>query len=553
MLCRRWERARDDSGATGIEYAALVLVSIAVVIGVLASVIPGALTPKARNAVCSAFQGKGCTVSAPAGDDGGPGTGGGTGTGTGDGDAPATGRPAGDGGKSAPRDGWGPQWNKPFAGQSPVKAALGGFGHQVGGFFKGVGSFFKDAGEGLWGGVWGDLTGLKDLVVHPVNSAKGLWWAVTHPTQSVPLLVWDDKSREDWRNGKKVRAVFRGVWNVGSWFIPYYDIGKGVSKIGKLGKVADEAGKAGKLSKAARLAEEAEEAAARARKAARSGDVPAARKAAADARKKADDADQEARRAGCKAVGLGPPRPAALFGRMAAVPAAFPARLTAALPAARAGGECGDAEKARKAADEAERQLRTAERAQKIKEIDDALAAKRYEDADGLSDELEKMAGDAEQRAAKDPTPENRKEAQDARADADRARNKIIDKKIAENAASPEANVRVPAEVARELRSIVRNFEKKYGPNGKDGEIDIETNKSIIEVANGKNAKGKVSQATRNTGNPITNPSGKPIIIYAPNMKYGAIKNLRLKTNATVVQNMDELKQALRDLGEPVP
>ncbi|MEU4827525.1 hypothetical protein AB0H37_37165 [Actinomadura sp. NPDC023710] len=516
--------------------------SIAVIVGILAAMAPGLLSPRAGNAVCQVFQDGGCASSPPSdsGPSGSPSPGGTRGKGgSADGD---TSRPS-DGQKGRPGDRWGPHWNDAYTGMPPGVAALSGFSHQVGNFFGGVGSFIKDAGGGLLGGVWSDLVGLKDLVVHPINSAKGIWWAITHPTQSVPMLVWDDKSREDWNNGKKVRAVFRGIWNVGSWFIPFYDIGKGISKIGKFGKVADEAGKAGKFAKTARLAKEAGEAAARARKAAENGDVPAARKAAEDARKKADEAEQEAKRAGCRVGGLGPPLTGGSYGRMGVTPT---------LPARAAAG-CDDAAKARKAAAEAARQQRVAERAQKIKDIDDALANKRYEDADKFSDDLEKMAKDAEERAAKDPTPENKKEAQDARAAAEKARNKIVDQKIADNLTSPDDNVRVPARTARDLRSIVRNFEKKYGPNGNQGEIDIETNKAIVEVANGRQAKGKVSQATRNKNNPVTNPQSKPIIVYAPNMKYGAVKNLRLQTGVTVVQTMDELKKALRALGEPVP
>lgn len=134
-----------------------------------------------------------------------------------------------------------------------------------------VGTFFKDAGQGIIGGIWSDLVGIKDLVVHPIDSAQGVWWAITNPTESLPMLVWDDESRQDWGDGKKVKA--------------------------------------------------------------------------------------------------------------------------------------------RKEAEAAARQLRAAERAQKVKDIDGALQAKRYEDADNFSDDLETMAKDAEARAAKDPTPENKKEA----------------------------------------------------------------------------------------------------------------------------------------------
>lgn len=533
----RWERqnrSRPDTGATGTEYAALVLVSIAVIVGVLATLTPGLLAPRTEDAVCTAFQDEGCEAPPPSGQSGSPG------------DTPGTGGPAGppDDRQGSPWDprSWGPHWNDAFTGMTPASALLQGFGRQVGDFFGGVGTFFKDAGQGIIGGIWSDLVGIKDLVVHPIDSAQGVWWAITNPTESLPMLVWDDESRQDWGDGKKVRAVGRGVWNVGSWFIPFYDIGKAVSKVGKFGTIAS---KAGKLGTVGRLAEEAAEAAARARKAAQSGDVPAARKAADEARRKADEAEREAKRAGCRVVGLGPPPRAPSYGRMAVAPAV--------LAPLRADPGCDDAAKARKEAEAAARQLRAAERAQKVKDIDGALQAKRYEDADNFSDDLETMAKDAEARAAKDPTPENKKEAQDARDAAEKARNKIIDQKIAERAVSPDERVSLPAKTARALRSVVRNFEKQYGPNGTKGEIDIETGKAIIEVAAGTRARGKVAQHGRNANNPVTNPHGKPIIIYAPNMKRGAVQNLRNKTGAKVIDNLDDLKAALRELGEPVP
>lgn len=50
-----------------------------------------------------------------------------------------------------------------------------------------------------------------------------------------------DEVRDRWNNGEKTRAVTDVVWNIGSLFIPGYDVAKVVgkaSKLGKLGKVA---------------------------------------------------------------------------------------------------------------------------------------------------------------------------------------------------------------------------------------------------------------------------------------------------------------------------
>ncbi|WP_308315848.1 Tox-REase-5 domain-containing protein [Streptomyces sp. CC228A] len=109
-----------------------------------------------------------------------------------------------------------------------------------------------------------------------------------------------DEVRERWNNGEKTRAVTNVIWNVGSLFIPGYNVGKVVSKFGKLGKlgrIADEVAEA---------ADRAGEAADRARKAADAGDVEGARKAAKEADEAADEAEDKARQTGC-VIALGGP------------------------------------------------------------------------------------------------------------------------------------------------------------------------------------------------------------------------------------------------------
>ena len=45
----------------------------------------------------------------------------------------------------------------------------------VGAFFGCVGNQFKQVGQGLFvDGVWGDLTGIYDMVRHPINTVKGI-------------------------------------------------------------------------------------------------------------------------------------------------------------------------------------------------------------------------------------------------------------------------------------------------------------------------------------------------------------------------------------------
>ncbi|MBK6019590.1 hypothetical protein JHN45_52325, partial [Streptomyces sp. MBT53] len=190
------------------------------------------------------------------------------------------------------------------------------------GCFSGVGAFFgcagdqvKQVGQGLFvDGVWGDLTGIYDMVRHPVDTVKGIgdygkqlgddwsknskdaakkwsdgdyggalwdWGSASVKTGGTVLydvFIGDDVAK-DWKNGDKTRAVTHVLWNVGSLFIPGYDGAKIVEKVGDLGKI-------GKLGKLGELAEKAAKAADDAKKAAKAGDVAGAEKAA----KEADDA-----------------------------------------------------------------------------------------------------------------------------------------------------------------------------------------------------------------------------------------------------------------------
>ena len=108
-----------------------------------------------------------------------------------------------------------------------------------------------------------------------------------------------DEVRDRWNNGEKTRAVTDVVWNVGSLFIPGYDVAKVVGKAGKLGKLGKVA------AKVAEAAENAGNAARRARKAAEVGDIDGVRKAAKEADEAADEAEDAARKTGCS-IALGP-------------------------------------------------------------------------------------------------------------------------------------------------------------------------------------------------------------------------------------------------------
>ncbi|MHB9859387.1 hypothetical protein [Streptomyces sp. YIM S03343] len=289
----RWRR---DDGQTSVEYAGLVAIVAALIAALLVSGIGTQIYGGLRNAVCE-VTGSACPAPAPA-------------TGPAEGSSTTTGTTTNTGTKHEDNH--------------PDPGCFSG----VGAFFGCAGDQLKQVGEGLVvDGVWGDVTGIADMVVHPVDTLKGigdygkklghdwsqnskdagkkwsdgdylgaLWdWtgasAKTGGTVLYDLFIGDDVAN-DWNNGQKTRAVSHVVWNIGSLFIPGYDAAKVVGK-------ADELGKLSKLGKLGKLAEEAAEAAEDAKKAAKAGDLAAAERAAKEAEEAAAEAEQRARKTGC--------------------------------------------------------------------------------------------------------------------------------------------------------------------------------------------------------------------------------------------------------------
>lgn len=190
-----------------------------------------------------------------------------------------------------------------------------------------------------------DVTGLVDVVTHPGKLIDAGKYIVTHPVDAARQLVWDDESQQMWNDGDYGGSVGRTLWNVGSWFIPFYDIGKAGSKVGKLGEVGRVADAAADLAKVSRLADDAGALARRAEAAAARGDLAAAREAAEQAGRKADEAQAEARRVHCPtAIGGG--------GGVGLLGAAFRA---GGDPCSEAGRARTEAEAARTAADDTAR------------------------------------------------------------------------------------------------------------------------------------------------------------------------------------------------------
>ncbi|MFG2330679.1 Tox-REase-5 domain-containing protein [Streptomyces sp. NPDC048604] len=204
------------------------------------------------------------------------------------------------------------------------------------GFFGCAWDKVYQVGAGLLvDGVWGDVTGIIDLFkpstwsgmadyfgslgdqwVQDSKDAGQKWrdgdyfdaltdWGGASVNTVISFgddMFVGDEVRERWNNGEKTRAVTDVVWNVGSMFIPGYNVAKVFSKGGKLGKLGRIA------SEIAEHADDAGDAAKRAKKAADAGDVDGARTAAREADEAADEAEDKARRSGCTIASGPPPR-----------------------------------------------------------------------------------------------------------------------------------------------------------------------------------------------------------------------------------------------------
>ncbi|GLZ14166.1 hypothetical protein Acsp04_44010 [Actinomadura sp. NBRC 104425] len=190
------------------------------------------------------------------------------------------------------------------------------------------------------------------------------------------------------------------------------------------------------------------------------------------------------------------------------------------------------------------------ERAKIANDIDDALENGRFEDADLLIDQAQANVNEVWEVARRNPTKANRDAATQAQREVDLLKKKVVDAKIDEAMQSGNWRKRTEATTAKSIRNIVRDFNRKFGPNGRDGEIDIETNRAIVEVATGKNMD-KEGQVKGLLSDRQKNPQAKPVIVLATQWS-GKQRAMIERLGATVVRNEYELKQALRRLGEPV-
>ncbi|MDH3601651.1 MAG: hypothetical protein OEU26_18740 [Candidatus Tectomicrobia bacterium] len=64
--------------------------------------------------------------------------------------------------------------------------------------------------------------------------------------------------------------------------------------------------------------------------------------------------------------------------------------------------------------------------------------------------------------------------------------------------------------VAKAVEADLVDFNRKVGPDGAVGEVDVETHKAIIEVTTRRSGKSK--QIRKLLANPDMNPARKPVI-----------------------------------------
>jgi len=92
------------------------------------------------------------------------------------------------------------------------------------------------------------------------------------------------------------------------------------------------------------------------------------------------------------------------------------------------------------------------------------------------------------------------------------------------------------------LRVELVDFNRKVGPNGATGEVDVETSRAIIEVTTRRT--GKLKQMQKLLSHPAMNPSGKPVILFAPNYGRSATEDI-INAGAIVVRTQEELLSVL--------
>jgi hypothetical protein len=106
---------------------------------------------------------------------------------------------------------------------------------------------------------------------------------------------------------------------------------------------------------------------------------------------------------------------------------------------------------------------------------------------------------------------------------------------------SHDPTLRLEGRIARRLRRVLRAFQQEIRVQGRRvGEIDVELETVIIEVASGKGRK-KFQQVQRLLHNRALNPAGKPVVVFGPQLRGGLVRQLE-ESGVKVVRTLAELE-----------
>jgi hypothetical protein len=110
---------------------------------------------------------------------------------------------------------------------------------------------------------------------------------------------------------------------------------------------------------------------------------------------------------------------------------------------------------------------------------------------------------------------------------------------------SNDPDTALEGRVAKAVEADLVDFNRKVGPEGAIGEVDVETSKAIIEITTRRS--GKSRQIKKLLANPAMNPAGKPVILFAPNYGPHATRNISA-LGVVVVHTIEELLEVLLQL-----
>ena len=111
---------------------------------------------------------------------------------------------------------------------------------------------------------------------------------------------------------------------------------------------------------------------------------------------------------------------------------------------------------------------------------------------------------------------------------------------------SAEAGARLEGQLGKQLINQIVDFRKTVTEGGRRvGEIDLETSSAIIEAT--LDATGKSGQVQKLLTNKTMNPLGKAVIVYGPNLKAGAIRDIQ-RVGGKVARTPKELEELLGQL-----